>query len=116
MRLTSGPLSVVGERGTIYLLHFEPPLAHARHYLGWTRDLDARLARHRPGRGSPLIAAAVAAGVRLELARTWGDVDRHFEERLKNRHETPRLCPLCVAAGTTAGHGLLEGPQAELAR
>lgn len=96
-----------GEPGTVYLLHLEPPLAHARHYLGWARDLEGRLANHRAGRGSPLIAAAVASGSRIELARTWEDVDRHFERALKRRHETPRLCPVCVAAGLTNGRGLL---------
>ena len=93
--------------GHIYLLHFDPPLAHARHYLGWTQDLEQRIATHRAGQGSPLVAAAVAAGSEIQVARTWSDVDRHFERRLKNRHETPRLCPICVAAGLTNGRGLL---------
>ncbi|MBB5085041.1 putative GIY-YIG superfamily endonuclease [Nonomuraea endophytica] len=30
--------------GTVYLLHFAQPYRHARHYLGWTTDLQARLA------------------------------------------------------------------------
>ena len=25
--------------GTVYQLHLDPPLGHARHYTGWTRDL-----------------------------------------------------------------------------
>lgn len=32
--------------GTIYLLHFSKPYKHARHYIGYTDDLDKRLARH----------------------------------------------------------------------
>lgn len=31
---------------TIYLLHFDKPLHHAKHYLGLADDLEARLARH----------------------------------------------------------------------
>jgi hypothetical protein len=104
-----------GQLGTLYLLHFDPPLAHARHYLGWARELQPRLAAHRTGSGSPLIAAVVAAGSQIELARTWEPVDRHFERALKNRHETPRLCPLCVAAGYTNGRGLLTPAPPELA-
>lgn len=92
--------------GIVYLLHFDPPVAHARHYLGWTQNLGQRLADHRRGAGSPLVAAAVRAGATVELARQWDDVDRHFERRLKNRHETPRMCPVCVAQGLTT-RGLL---------
>jgi site-specific DNA-cytosine methylase len=32
--------------GTVYLLHFDRPYKHARHYLGWAESLDARLAVH----------------------------------------------------------------------
>jgi hypothetical protein len=32
--------------GTVYLLHFDRPYRHARHYLGWAEDLDNRLAEH----------------------------------------------------------------------
>jgi hypothetical protein len=54
-----------------YLLHFERPYRHARHYPGWSADLEARLADHRAGRGSPLIRAAAVAGVGFVVARTW---------------------------------------------
>lgn len=81
--------------GTVYLLHLDPPVEHARHYLGWTLDVDRRLAQHQRGAGSPLVAAAVAAGSTVVLARTWVGVDRFFERRLKNRHAAPKLCPVC---------------------
>lgn len=99
--------------GTVYLLHLEPGLPItgarvARHYLGWTEgDIDDRLAQHHAGRGSPLVRAALAAGCCVTLERAWAHVDRHFERRLKRRHEAPRLCPRCVSAGRTAGRGLL---------
>lgn len=96
-----------GVKGTVYLLHFTPAYRHARHYLGWALDVEARLEQHRRGAGSPLVAAAVAAGSTVEVARTWPDVDRHFERHLKNRREAPRLCPLCVAQGTTRNRALL---------
>ena len=107
--------TTAGEPGTVYLLHFDPPLAHARHYLGWARELEPRLAAHRAGRGSPLIAAAVASGSRIELARTWENVDRYLERRLKRRHEAPRLRPVCVAAGSTGGRGVLAVPAPRVA-
>jgi len=44
--------------GLIYLLHFDRSYRHARHYLGYTEDIEARLAAHRAGRGSPVAARA----------------------------------------------------------
>ena len=41
--------------GTIYLLHFSTPYRHAKYYIGWTKDLEARLQEHRAGRGARLI-------------------------------------------------------------
>ena len=43
----------------IYLLHFETPYRHARHYTGWTAgDLDARLKQHERGTGAVVGAHA----------------------------------------------------------
>lgn len=80
--------------GTIYLLHFDPPYKHAKHYLGWTRDLAERLRHHQKGTGGRLVAVAVDAGSAVELVRTW-EGDRHLERNLKNRHDATRLCPIC---------------------
>lgn len=77
-----------------YLLHFERPYRHARHYLGYANDIEARLAEHRAGRGARLIEVIVQAGIDFRVARTW-DGDRTLERRLKRRHASPRLCPLC---------------------
>ena len=44
--------------GVIYLLHFSHSYRHARHYLGYTENLEQRLAQHRAGRGSPVGAHA----------------------------------------------------------
>jgi hypothetical protein len=57
--------------GTVYVLHFEPAYKHARHYIGWTSDTDvtARLNVHLQGRGSPLVRAAVQAGVEVQSPR-----------------------------------------------
>lgn len=93
-----------GIPGTVYLLCFGEVGLHitgnryARHYLGWTEgDVDDRLAVHLSGQGSPLVRAVVAAGIEVELARTWTEADRHFERQLKKRREAPRLCPVCCA-------------------
>jgi len=78
----------------VYLLHFDRPLHHARHYLGSTADLDARLAEHRAGTGARLVAVMRSLGIGFTLARTWPG-DRKTERRLKRRKEGPRLCPIC---------------------
>ena len=60
----------------------------------WTRDLDARLEAHRAGQGARLMEVVKKAGGSFRLARTWtGGRDR--ERAIKNRHEAPRLCPVC---------------------
>ena len=41
-----------GQAGLVYVLHFDPAYRHARHYIGWARNVDARLAAHLAGSGS----------------------------------------------------------------
>jgi predicted GIY-YIG superfamily endonuclease len=101
-------MTAPGDPGTIYLLHLDPAYRHARHYTGWTRDLAARLEAHRAGQGARLMEVVKAAGGSFRLARTWaGGRDR--ERAIKNRHEAPKLCPVCspeprpVQAGKSAG-------------
>ena len=84
---------MTGEIGTIYLIHFDRPVAHAQHYLGWTSDLAERLRVHLSGQGSPLIRAARGHG-EVRLVRTWLG-SRSDERRMHNRHENPRMCPVC---------------------
>ncbi|WP_280410095.1 hypothetical protein [Nocardia brasiliensis] len=78
----------------MYLLHFERPYRHAKHYTGWTTDLDARLADHRAGRGARLLAVIEKAGIGWSLARTW-DGNRGRERQLKRAGGASRRCPMC---------------------
>lgn len=80
--------------GTIYLIHFETPYKHARHYLGWTTDLNARLVRHANGTGARLMEVITEAGISWQLARTWSGT-RSRERRLKRQGGASRKCPLC---------------------
>lgn len=80
--------------GTVYLLHFDTPYKHARHYIGWTADLDARLAEHASGRGARLLAVVHAAGITWTLARTWTG-GRTRERAIKRQGGASRCCPTC---------------------
>ncbi len=60
----------------------------------WAKDVDARLATQRQGRGARLVQVVLAAGLQVRLVRTWPG-PRALERQLKNRHEAPRLCPAC---------------------
>ena len=96
----------MAHNGIVYLLHLERSYRHARHYIGFTQHLEQRLADHRAGRGSPLIAAAVAEGIEFQLAAIW-EGDRHAERRLHRQKNTRvRLCPICIADSRVG----IEGP------
>lgn len=83
----------------VYLIHFQEPFRHARHYLGSSSHLDERLQLHKSGNGARLMEVIGDAGIAWELARLWEcgswEESRALERRLKHRHESPRLCPIC---------------------
>ena len=78
----------------VYLLHFHVPYKHARHYLGPTDDLAARLKQHAAGSGARLMEIVAAAGINWTLTRAWHG-DRHTERMLKQLKDACALCPLC---------------------
>lgn len=80
----------------IYLIHFDRPLHHARHYVGFTSKdaIDERLAEHRRGQGAKILRALNECGIAYKVVRTW-DGDRNFERRIKNQNNTGRYCPVC---------------------
>jgi predicted GIY-YIG superfamily endonuclease len=80
--------------GTIYLLHFSEPYRHAKHYIGYTRDLSARLESHARGTGARLLEVITQAGITFNLARTWKGT-RKGERRIKKRGGAARICPVC---------------------
>ncbi|WP_306364375.1 hypothetical protein [Nocardia sp. CC227C] len=81
-------------REQVYLLHFDRRYHHAGHYIGTTRDLEARLAAHREGRGARLLQVLKEHGIGWHLARTW-DGGRALERELKGFKNAARLCPDC---------------------
>ena len=85
-----------GQLGVIYMLHFEQPYRHARHYVGWTEDLLDRLEAHSTGHGARLIAVIWAAGIGFTAIRI-SEGTRTTERAIKNAGGATRYCPACVA-------------------
>lgn len=84
-------------RPVCYLLCFDRPVcAGARHYLGYSTHLEARLGAHARGRGSVLTRALVRARGAFTCVRVWPDGTQALERRLK-RSGPARLCPACSA-------------------
>jgi predicted GIY-YIG superfamily endonuclease len=79
---------------TVYLIHFNKAYRHARHYIGFTTNLDKRITDHLCGMGARLMEVITNAGIEWRVARTWRG-DRRLERRLKDWHNAALLCPLC---------------------
>jgi hypothetical protein len=82
--------------GFIYLIHFDRPFKHAKHYLGYTGNLEQRLGVHASNHSdcARLIHAVNLAGIGWTVSRLWRG-GRDDERRLKNLGDRSRLCPTC---------------------
>lgn len=81
--------------GTTYLLHFDRPYQHARHYAGFARDLDKRLKLHRTGQSNcKLMRAVYEAGIGFKVARIWPNTTYAFERRVHGL-VLSHICPMC---------------------
>lgn len=82
----------------IYVLHFDRPLSHARHYTGYVKSvggLERRLAEHAAGRGARLMEVIAERGIGWTLARVM-EGGRNKERQIKRSGNVPRShCPLC---------------------
>jgi hypothetical protein len=79
--------------GIIYLIHFDTPLHHAKHYTGWTTDLAARLADHAAGRGARLMQVIREQGITWQLAKVVHGT--RVNERSRKGTGASRWCPVC---------------------
>ena len=89
----------------VYLLHYDKPLHHASHYLGASRNLEERIARHRYGHSTARITAAFHdQGSTFVVARTWEtprafELESHIKKHFK---KATVICPICTP-GTQRG-------------
>lgn len=84
---------------TVYLIHFDQPYKHARHYTGFCEadDPAERIAEHAAGRGARLLAVIKEAGITWRVARVYPGATRTDERQMK-KHSAARRCPLCTPA------------------
>jgi predicted GIY-YIG superfamily endonuclease len=87
-------------KGSVYLIHFPEPYLTAIgrevwHYIGWAKNLMARLAHHRKGSVARFLRAINERGIHDEIVKVWEDETREFERLLKNRKNARCLCPVC---------------------
>jgi len=95
---------MTGEVGVIYMLHFSGPFGHARHYVGWARHLEARLAHHGTNGGARLMWHVRQAGLTWVLARSRPGT-RDDERKIKNAGGATRYCPVCSPSPRTGVWG-----------
>ena len=84
-----------GRPGVVYMLHFDRPYRHAKHYVGWTADLLDRLDTHAKGHGARLVAVIWQAGIGFTLIRIC-EGTRRRERAIKNAGGAVRYCPACT--------------------
>lgn len=93
---TPEPLNICGRTiAGVYLLHFTKPFGRARHYIGWSPDINRRVSRHKEGKGAKFTMGALRHGADLLLVRIWPGGDRRLEWKLKHIGTHQTLCPLC---------------------
>ena len=82
--------------GYIYLIHFDRPLSHARHYVGWTEELPERIRSHAKGIGARLLAVLLREGISWRVSRVWAGMTKKDERKIKkSRAAKSSICPLC---------------------
>ncbi len=82
----------------VYLIHFDQPLHHARHYIGKAKFLKLRLKHHKAGSGARILQVCNERGITYDVVRVWKSKTEpagKLERRLKNMKNSPELCPIC---------------------
>ncbi len=84
-------------RNVCYLIHFDEPLNHSQHYIGFALDLRSRLAKHRRGEGAAILAECNRRGIGYRVVRVWAaGQDRRFSEKQLKALGARYLCPVCI--------------------
>lgn len=89
-------------RQGVYLLHFDTPYQHTRHYCGWGKNVVMRVESQLKGKrtAAHFVKVVHKAGIKIRLAHIWHGKDRKFERKLKDTHNLKRFCPICKCVVT----------------
>lgn len=84
----------------IYVIHFDKPYKHAKHYTGIAQNVEKRIEKHSKGQGSRLMQVLKEnnIGFRYNIIAEFPTFsEAHAEEkRLKTKVKKPqRYCPIC---------------------
>lgn len=95
---TSEPYTIYPDktRGFVYIIHLAKPLAgsRARHYVGFSTQVEKRLFHHRKGTGSAFLREANRQRIPYALVVIFAGTKRD-ERKLKNCKNTAKYCPCC---------------------
>jgi hypothetical protein len=89
----------------VFLLHFDPPYRHARHYLGYAvgtgrgHDYARRIARGVALGPHELVQAAQWNECTITVADVWPGEGRALQRRLRAQGGLSRHCRLCRESG-----------------
>jgi predicted GIY-YIG superfamily endonuclease len=86
---------MTSQPGICYMLCFDRPYQHARHYVGWSEDVLDRLDQHAKGHGARLVEVITQAGIGFTLVRIC-EGTRRTERAIKNAGGAVRYCPACT--------------------
>jgi predicted GIY-YIG superfamily endonuclease len=83
--------------GTVYILHFSKNLAHAKHYIGFTTDLNQRIKDHHAGNSNSakIMQAVKQNSITFIIGNIFKNKTRSFERNLKNQKHSNRYCAIC---------------------
>lgn len=85
----------------VYILHFDKPYKHAKHYTGIAKNIEKRVKEHRAGRGARLtqVLKENNIGFQYAVVKEYEDFSpaKAEEKRLKTKVKHPsRFCPICL--------------------
>ena len=85
----------------LYVIHFDKPYKHAKHYTGIAIDVDKRIKEHKGGYGSKLMAVITKnnIGFKCNIIGEYPtySIAKAEEKRLKTKVKQPKkYCPICI--------------------
>lgn len=86
----------------VFLLHFDEPFWHARHYAGYAVGTGRGASYARAIAGCTalgpheLVMAVQASGIGIRVADVFVGEGRALQRRLRSSHNLARHCPICT--------------------